>query len=143
VAYSRGGAWTFFNYSNPKSETMLASHIFSFRDIQKNLDCVSKYLQAGGLLIISASNAYGDNLVKLDNGIIHKRIATTELIKNERYAILDYLFYQNEELLEQHTVKLKLLNCQTYTMMLEKAGFIEKDITLGKSGKYYTYLKTT
>lgn len=89
---------------------MLASHIFSFWYIQKSLDFVSKYLQAGGLLIISASNAYGDNLVKLDNGIVNKRIATTELIKNECYAILDYFFYENEELLEQHTVKLQLLN---------------------------------
>ena len=30
VAYSRGAAQTFFLNSNPKSETMLASHIFSF-----------------------------------------------------------------------------------------------------------------
>ncbi|NEQ38415.1 MAG: class I SAM-dependent methyltransferase [Okeania sp. SIO3I5] len=135
VAYSRGGAWTFVNYD---SETMLASHIFSSEDIQKSFDCVAKHLQAGSLLIISSSNAYGDNLVELDNGIVHKRIATTELIENERYAILDYLFYQNDELLEKQTLKLKLLSHKTCTMMLEKAGFIEKDIN---QGKYYTYLK--
>ncbi|NEP91276.1 MAG: class I SAM-dependent methyltransferase [Okeania sp. SIO2C2] len=137
VAYSRGGAWTFFNC---ESETMLASHIFSSVDIQKSFYCVAKHLQAGGLLIISYSNGYRDNLVELDNGIVHKRIATTELIENERYAILDHLFYQNEELLTQQTLKLKLLSYQTCKMMLEKAGFIEKDIN---PGKYYTYLKTT
>ncbi|MDJ0517727.1 MAG: methyltransferase domain-containing protein [Trichodesmium sp. MO_231.B1] len=139
VAYSRGGAWTFVNY---ESETMLASHIFSSVDIQKSFDCVAKHLQAGGLLIISFSNAYTDaytdKVIELDNCIVHKRIATTELIENERYAILDYLFYQNEELLTQQTLKLKLLSHQTCTMMLEKAGFIEKDIN---PGKYYTYLK--
>ena len=135
VAYSRGGAWTFVNY---ESETMLASHIFSSAEIQKSFDCVAKHLQAGGLLIISSSNAYGDNLVELDNGIVHKRIANTELIDNERYAILDYLFYQNEKLLTQQTLKLKLLSYQTCKMMLEKAGLIEKDIN---PGIYYTYLK--
>ncbi|GGA22112.1 hypothetical protein [Okeania sp. KiyG1] len=108
-------------------------------DIQKSFNCVAKHLQAGGLLIISSSNAYGDNLVELDNGIVHKIIATTELIENERYAILDYLFYQNEELLTQQTLKLKLLSYQTCRIMLEKAGFIEKYIN---PGKYYTYLKT-
>ncbi|NET42622.1 class I SAM-dependent methyltransferase [Okeania sp. SIO2B3] len=115
VAYSRGGAWTFVNY---ESETMLASHIFSSEDIQKSFNCVAKHLQPGGLLIISCSNAYGDNLVELDNDIVHKRIATTELIENERYAILDYLFYQNEKLLTQQTLKLKLLSHQTCRMML-------------------------
>ena len=135
VAYSRGGAWTFFNC---ESETMLASHIFSSLDIQKSFDCVAKHLQGGGLLIISFSNGYRDNLVELDNGIVHKRIATTELIKNERYAILDHLFYQDEELLTQQTLKLKLLSYQTCKMMLEKAGFVEKYIN---PGKYYTYLK--
>ncbi len=135
VAYSRGGAWTFVS---DESETMLASHILSSVDIQKSFDCVAKHLKEGGVLIISSSNAYGDNLVELDNGIIHKRIASTELIENERYAILDYLFYQNEELLAQQTLKLKLLSHETYTTMLEKAGFIEKDI---KPGKYNIYSK--
>ncbi|MGB3509007.1 MAG: hypothetical protein WBA93_07160 [Microcoleaceae cyanobacterium] len=111
---------------------------FSSEDIQKGFNCVAKHLQARGLLIISASNAYGDNLVELDNGIVHKKIATTELIKNERYAILNYLFYENEKLLTQQKVKLKLLSYQICKMMLEKAGFIEKDIN---PGKYYTYLK--
>ncbi|NER03571.1 MAG: hypothetical protein F6K17_13590, partial [Okeania sp. SIO3C4] len=57
---------------------------------------------------------------------------------NEHYAILNYLFYQNEKLLAQETVKLKLLSYQTCKMMLEKAGLVEKDIN---PGKYYTYLK--
>ncbi len=135
VAYSRGGAWTFFNC---ESETMLASHIFSSVDIQKSFDCVAKHLQPGSLLIISFSNGYRDNLVELDNGIVHKRIATTELIENESHAILNHLFYQNDELVTQQTLKLKLLSYQTCKMMLEKAGFIEKDIN---PGKYYTYLK--
>ncbi|NEP83210.1 MAG: class I SAM-dependent methyltransferase [Okeania sp. SIO3B3] len=137
VAYSRGGAWTFIN---SESEIMLGSHIFSSEDIQKSFNCVAKHLQPGGLLIISCSNAYGNSLVELDNGIVHKKIATTELIENEHYAIFNYLFYQNEKLLAQETVKLKLLSYQTCKMMLEKAGFIEKDIN---PGKYYTYLKTT
>lgn len=135
VAYSRGGAWTFVN---DQSETMLASHILSSAEIQKSFDCVAKHLKERGLLIISSSNAYGNNLVELDNGITHKRIASTELIENERYAILDYLFYKNEELLAQQTLKLKLLSDETYTMMLEKAGFLEKDI---KPGKYKIYSK--
>jgi len=135
VAYSRGGAWTFFNC---ESDTMLASHIFSSADIQKSFDCVAKHLQTGGLLIISYSNGYRNNLTELDNSIFHKRIATTELIENERYAIIDHLFYQNDQLLAQQTIKLKLLSYQVCTMMLEKAGFIEKDIN---PGKYYTYLK--
>ena len=135
VAYSRGGAWTFVS---DESETMLASHILSLVDIQKSFDCVAKNLKEGGVLIISSSNAYGDNLVKLENDIIHKRIASTELIENERYAILDYLFYKKEELLAQQTLKLKLLSHETYTPMLEKAGFIEKDI---KPGKYNIYSK--
>ena len=135
VAYSRGGAWTFLN---TESEIMLGSHIFSSEDIQKSFNCVAKHLQPGGLLIISCSNAYGNSLVELDNGIVHKKIATTELIENEHYALLNYLFYQNEKLLAQETVKLKLISYQTCKMMLEKAGFIEKDI---KPGKYYTYLK--
>lgn len=137
VAYSRGGAWTFFDC---ESDTMLASHILSSADIQKSFDCVAKHLKAGGLLIISFSNGYRNNLVELDNGIIHEKRATTELIENERYAILDHLFYQNDELLTQQTLTLKLLSYQTCTMMLGKAGFIEKDIN---PGKYYTYLKTT
>ena len=136
VAYSRGGAWTFVS---SESETMLASHIFSSEEIQKSFNCVAKHLKAGGTLIISCSNAYADSLVELDNGIVHKKIATTELIDNERYAILKYLFYQNDELLSEETVKLKLLSHQSCKMMLEKAGFIEKDIN---PGKYYTYLKT-
>ncbi len=135
AAYSRGGAWTLVN---DESETMLASHILSSEEIQKSFDCVAKHLQKGGLLIISSSNAYGDNLVELDNGIVHKRIATTELTNNETYAILDYLFYKNEEILAQQTLKLRLLNQQSFNMMLEKAGFIEKII---ESGKYYVYSK--
>ncbi len=137
VAYSRGGAWTFFNC---ESEIMLASHILSSVDIQKSFDCVAKHLQAGGILIIGYSNGYRNNLAELDNGIVHKKNSTTELIKNERYAILDHLFYQNEKLLTKQTLKLKLLSYQTCTMMLEKAGFIEKDIN---PGKYYIYQKTT
>lgn len=52
------------------------------------------------MLIISVFNVYGDNLVKLDNGIVNKRIVIIELIKNECYVIFDYFFYENEELLE-------------------------------------------
>ena len=135
VAYSRGGAWTFVN---DESETMLASHILSSAEIQKSFDCVARHLKGGGLLIISSSNAYGDNFVELDNNISHKRTAKTELIENEPYAILDYLFYKNEELLAQQTLKLKLLSHETYTTMLEKAGFVEKEI---KPGKYNIYSK--
>lgn len=117
---------------------MLASHIFSDEEIQKSFDCVAKHLKPGGLLIISSSNSYVDHLVELDNGIVHQKKATTEFIDHEHYAILDYLFYQNEELLSQERLKLKLLSHQACTMMLEKAGFVEKDI----KGKYRTYLKT-
>jgi len=135
VAYSRGGAWTLVN---DQSETMLASHLFSSADIQQSFDCVARYLQEGGRLIISSSNAYGDNLVELDNGIVHKRLATTEFIDDERYAILDYRFYQNDELLAQQTLKLRLLSYPTFTKMLEQAGFVEETI---KPGKYYIYSK--
>ena len=135
VAYSRGGAWTFVTSG---SETMLASHIFSNEEIQTSFNCVANHLQPGGRLIVSSSNSYGDHVVELDNGIVHHKKATTEFIDNEHYAILDYLFYQNEELLSQEQLKLKLLDCKTCTMMLEKAGFVEKDI----EGKYRTYLKT-
>ncbi|NER97229.1 MAG: class I SAM-dependent methyltransferase [Symploca sp. SIO1B1] len=135
VAYSRGGAWTLVN---EQSKTMLASHIFSSTDIQKSFDYVAKHLNEKGRLIISSSNAYGDNLVELDNGIVHKRSATTEFIENERYAILDYRFYQNDELLAQQNLKLRLLSHQTFTKMLEEAGFVEETI---KPGKYYIYSK--
>ncbi|NER51525.1 MAG: class I SAM-dependent methyltransferase [Symploca sp. SIO1A3] len=135
VAYSRGGAWTLVN---DKSETMLASHIFSSADIQQSFDCVAKHLQEGGRLIISSSNAYGDNVVELDNDIIHKRVATTEFIENERYALLDYRFYQNDDLLAQQTLKLRLLSYPTFTNMLEQAGFVEQAIN---PGKCYIYSK--
>ncbi|NEP11650.1 MAG: class I SAM-dependent methyltransferase [Symploca sp. SIO2C1] len=135
VAYSRGGAWTLVN---DKSETMLASHIFSSADIQQSFDCVAKHLQEGGRLIISSSNAYGDNVVELDNDIIHKRVATTEFIENECYALLDYRFYQNDDLLAQQTLKLRLLSYPTFTNMLEQAGFVEQAIN---PGKCYIYSK--
>ncbi|MEB3343624.1 class I SAM-dependent methyltransferase [Okeania sp.] len=141
VAYSRGGAWTFVNYG---SETILASHIFSSTDIQKSFDGVAQHLQAGGRLIIGFSNfytnTYTNKVIELDDCIVHKKISTTELSEHERYAIFDYHFYQNDELVTQQTLKFRLLSHQTCTMMLEKAGFVEKDIN---PGKYYTYLKAT
>ncbi|NER38923.1 MAG: class I SAM-dependent methyltransferase [Oscillatoria sp. SIO1A7] len=136
VAYSRGGAWTFVN---DESETMLASHILSSAEIKKSFQCVANHLKKGGLLIISSSNAYSNKLVELDNGIVHKKTATTELVDDERYAILGYFFYKGEELLAEQTLKLKLLSHQTYTSMLEEAGFVEGAI---EPGKYCSYLKT-
>ena len=136
VAYSRGGAWTFVKNYN---ETMLASHILNADDIQKSFHCVAKHLKAGGLLIISSSNAYGDNLVELDNGIIHKRIANTENIDNNLYAILDYFFYKDEMLLAKQTLKLRLLGEQELKPMLKTAGFVKKFID---SNQYHVYAKS-
>lgn len=137
VAYSRGGAWTFVS---DESEMMLASHILSLEEIQKSFGCVANHLKTGGILIISASNAYSNNSVELDNGLVHQKKSTTEVIENERYAILDYFFYKKEELLAQETLKLKLLSHQTCTKMLEEAGFVEEAI---EPGKYCSYLKKT
>lgn len=137
VVYSRGGAWTFVN---DKFETMLASHILSLAEIQKSFDCVAKHIKPDGLLIISSSNAYGDRLVELDKGIVHKRIAHIEGTEDERYAILDYLFYQNEKLLAEQKLKLKLLSYQTTTTMLVKANFVVEESI--KAGKYFIYRKS-
>lgn len=125
VAYSRGGAWTFIR---DNGETMLASHILNLEDIQKSFYCVAKHLREGGLLIISSSNAYGDNLSYLDNGILHKRTAKTEESEGQTYAILDYFFYKDEELLAQQTLKLRLLSDRELTPMLKTAGLVEKQI---------------
>ena len=135
VVYSRGGAWTFVHH---QSETFLASHILSLDEIQISFDAVAKHLKTGGLLIVSSSNAYGDNLVELENGIVHKRIAHTEINEDERYTILDYLFYQNDTLLAEQKLKLRLLSEQVTTMMLNQANFVEESI---KAEKYYIYRK--
>lgn len=136
VAYSRGGAWTFVRSS---TETMLASHILNLEEIQKSFHCVAQHLQEGGLLVISSSNAYGDNVVELKNGIIHKRTANTKQISNERYAILDYCFYRDEILLAQQTLTLRLLSNRELTPMLKAAGFSQKKSV--DSSQYHVYLK--
>jgi len=135
VAYSRGGAWTFLR---DETEEMLASHILDLEEIQKSFYCVAQYLREGGLLIISSSNAYGDNVVDLKDGIIHKRTATLERISDERYAILDYCFYRHEILLAQQTLKLRLLSNRELTPMLKTAGFSRKSID---SIQYHVYVK--
>ncbi|NER86514.1 class I SAM-dependent methyltransferase [Moorena sp. SIO3A2] len=135
VVYSRGGAWTFVKN---KLETMLASHILSLAEIQKSFDRVAKHIKPEGLLIISSSNAYGNNFVELENGIVHKRIAHTEGNEDERYTILDYLFYQNEKLLAEQKLKLRLISYQTTTTMLSQANFVEESI---KAETYFIYRK--
>ncbi len=135
VIYSRGGAWTFV--SN-QSDRFLASHLFNTDEIKRSFDCVANHLKEGGVLIISASNAYGDNLVKLDNGIVHKRISNTEIIDSEKYAILDYLFYRGDELLAEQKLKLRLLDYQIAQQMLGEVGFSEKDTS---NEKYYVFTK--
>ncbi|NEQ10956.1 MAG: class I SAM-dependent methyltransferase [Moorea sp. SIO4E2] len=135
VVYSRGGAWTFVK---DQFETMLASHILSLAEIQKSFDRVAKHIKPDGLLIISSSNAYGNNFVELENGIVHKRIAHTEGNEDERYTILDYLFYQNEKLLAEQKLKLRLISYQTTTKMLSQANFVEESI---KAETYFIYRK--
>lgn len=89
VAYSRGGAWTFVRDG---TDLFLASHLFDLLEIQQSFDCVAQHLKRGGRLIVSSSNAYGNNFVMLDNGIVHKRFANTEKSDNGLYAVLTYLF---------------------------------------------------
>ncbi len=135
VAYSRGGAWTFVEH---EAEVMLASHLCNLDDIQQSFDRVAKHLKVGGLLIISASNAYGDNMVNMDNGVVHQRKASSKIVAAERYAVLDYLFYQDEALLAEQTLQLRLLNYKQCASMLETSGLREKVIEVGK---YYIYQK--
>ena len=135
VAYSRGGAWTFVR---DRAETMLGSHLLNLEDIQKSFNAVAKHLKTGGRLIVSSSNAYGNNLVELEDSIVHERTATTEIVNNERYAILDYRFYKDKELLAKQILKLRLLSYNTVTLMLEKAGFVETSI---EAEQYYIYEK--
>ena len=136
VAYSRGGAWTFVKN---EQETLLASHILNTDDIQKSFHCVAKHLKTGGLLIVSSSNAYGDNLVELENGIIHKRTAHTENVEGNLYANLDYFFYEGEKLLGKQTLKLRLLTEQELTPILKNSGFTQKNID---SDQYHVYVKS-
>ena len=136
VAYSRGGAWTFVR---DDTETMLASHILNLDGIQKSFDCVAQHLRKGGLLIISSSNAYGDNVVELRDRIIHKRTVSTERVSDERYAILDYCFYRDEVLLAQQILKLRLLSNRELVPMLGAAGFLQKSID---NNQYHVYVKT-
>lgn len=136
VIYSRGGAWTFVHN---QSETFLASHILNLDEIQTSFDCVAKYLKPSGLLIVSSSNAYSDLLVELDNGIVRKRTAYTEVNEDERYLILDHQFYQDDKFLAEQKLKLRLLSCQTTKTMLIKANFVEEGI---KGNKYFIYRKS-
>ncbi len=136
VAYSRGGAW--FMLVDNELKTTFGSHILSSVDIQKSFYCVAKHLKENGILIMGYSNLDSINLVKLDNNLCYQRIVDTELIENKLYANSNYSFYKDEELLAQQTVKLRLLSYQTVTTMLEKAGFVEKNI---EPGKYSIYLK--
>lgn len=135
VAYSRGGAWTFVQ---DNTETMLASHILSTDEIQTSFRRIAKHLREEGLLIISSSNAYSDNLVKLEKGIIHKRIANTEEIEGQTYAILDYFFSKDDKLLAQQTLKLRLLSESELTPMLKTAGFAEQKTD---GSEYRIYVK--
>lgn len=135
AAYSRGGAWTFVRNN---SEVMLASHILNLVEIQKSFHCVAQHLRDGGLLIISSSNAYGNNVVELEDGIIHKRTATIEKTAEARHAILDYCFYRDETLLGQQLLKLRLLSELELKPILETAGFSQKSID---SDQYHVYVK--
>ena len=71
--------------------------------------------------------------------IIHKRIANTERIDNELYAILDYFFYKDEMLLTQQTLKLRLLGDRELIPMFKTAGFLEKNID---RDRYHVYVKS-
>ena len=101
----------------------LASHILNLEEVEESFCRVAQHLCRGGLLIVSTSNAYGDNLVELTDGIVHKRKSRTKNIKGVKYAELDYRFYRNEELLAQQILELRLLSDEELTLILEKSGF--------------------
>ncbi|MEM1168015.1 MAG: class I SAM-dependent methyltransferase [Cyanobacteria bacterium P01_H01_bin.35] len=136
VSYSRGGAWTIF-----KDETgiMLGSHILDLDEIQKSFQCVSDRLKTGGLLIISTSNVNSNKLMELENGIIHKRTAEIQQVKNESYARFEYSFHKDEKLLTQQTLMLRLLSPQEFVPMLNEAGFMATNID---DSEYYIYRRT-
>ena len=136
VAYSRGGAWTFVR--DAEGEVCLASHILDLDEIGESFVRVCQHLNPDGLLVISASNAYGDNHVELDNNIVHVRTAKTEHVGDAMIAVLDYRFYRGEDLLGQQILKLRLLNKSEYLPLLQKAGFTEEAIA---DDEYYTYKK--
>ena len=136
LAYSRGGAWTFV--SNQESKVFLASHIFNTDEIKKSFQCIADCLRTGGSLMISYSNAYGDNYVEMDNGMVHKRVAKTKVIDDQLYTLLDYLFYQSDELLAEQKLKLRLIDYETCKSWLKEVGLVEKSFEIGK---YYIFTK--
>lgn len=121
VAYSRGGAWTLVSDG---TDIFLASHLLDLSAIQQSFNCVTQHLKVGGQLIISMSNVYGDNLVELDNGVVHKRIANTEETNGERYAVMTYLFSKGQDILAQQELRLRLLNEEEFSNLLTLAGFV-------------------
>lgn len=135
AAYSRGGAWTFVRNNG---EMMLASHILASDAIQASFQRVAQHLQVGGLLIISSSNAYGDNMVNLENGIVHERVAKTEIVDDQTHAVLDYSFRQGQQLLAQQTLRLRLLQDRDLTPMLTAVGFEKQPMN---SDAYCVYIK--
>ncbi|MEL7039588.1 MAG: class I SAM-dependent methyltransferase [Cyanobacteria bacterium J06592_8] len=122
VAYSRGGAWTF---AHDSKEPLLVSHILDFEEIRQSFHCVANHLKPGGLLAISFTNAYGDTVIELDDGIVHKRIAKTEKVDDAFHAVFTYIFCREDMVLAQQDLRLRLLDWQQVKSLLMEAGFAE------------------